>query len=203
MAAALVLVRLDDTVGAQVLTRFVQPGAAEREEVLRTTEKLKMAAIAPYLKMIATSGATDERLRAVEALGRQDAAAAAEALCVVARSADNGQVRMAAVVALGRVDGDLSTYLLRSLLRDDVAADVQLEAASVLGERGVDAAAPVLRKAVASNNVKAARALCKIGDASGSKVYEKMLGSTDLRERIEAAVVLYKLQVRAPLSMGS
>jgi HEAT repeat protein len=201
VAAAIVLLRLDDPAAAPALTRYVKDGAAERAEILEVMERVKVADMAPYLKTIATRGPLEERLHAVKALAVQDAGPATEALSYVARNGADEKLQVAAVHALGTVDGDLSTYLLKSLLKEEATPTVQVEAAAILGERGVDSAAPVLRKAVASNNVKAARALCKIGDPAGAVLYQQMLSSADLSERIEAAIVLYKLQRTAPLSV--
>jgi HEAT repeat protein len=100
------------------------------------------------------------------------------------------------------MNGDLTAYLLKSLLSAEVPSTVRLEAAAQLGDRGVDAADATLRRAVATNDARAARALCQIGDAAGAPIYQQALRSNDLRQRIEAAVVLYKLQSRAPLSMN-
>ncbi|NDD30460.1 MAG: hypothetical protein EB084_19555 [Proteobacteria bacterium] len=200
VACALELARLDDAAGLQALSRFTAPGNPERDEMLRAADRVKLTAVSAALSSIASSGPSDDRTRAVDALGRQGTAASAEALCAIACANADPVLSPLAVQALSRIDSDLSTYLLKGLLAEGMPAAVRLEAAAALGDRGVEAAGPVLRGAHA-DDLRAARALCKIGDPAGSTTYQKMLGSSSLSERLEAAVVLLRLQSKAPLGV--
>lgn len=193
VAAAILMVRLGDRDAAETLRGFVQDGAPEREEAARALEHVTAAEVVPYLQILATHGSDSDRLRAVRALGHYNVGPAAEALSAIARSDAGEALRIAAVEALGGIRGDLATYLLKGLLQDKTPA-VQYAAAALLGDRGVSTAVPVLKQAVAENNVRAARALCKMGDAAGVTVYRQVLTAPDLGERIEAAVVLYRLE---------
>ncbi|MBM3462990.1 MAG: HEAT repeat domain-containing protein, partial [Armatimonadetes bacterium] len=194
VAAAILLVHVGDREAVEVLTRFVQPDAAERDETARALEHVKAREVVPFLQVLATQGADSDRLRAVRALGQIAAGPAAEALGAIARTDADERLRLAAVESLADIHTDLSTYLLKGLLKEGTPEPLQRAAASILGDRGVASALPVLRKAAAENDVRAARALCKMGDASGVDVYRQILTAPDLAERIEAAVVLYRLE---------
>jgi HEAT repeat protein len=193
VAAAVLMVRLDDPAGAAALQKFVAPDAVERAEVLKALESQQAPQFVSYLGTLAENGEEVARVRATVALGKQQNAAAAERLQRLALSTAPMAVRQAAVEALTAMPAEVSTGALHGLLGETLPSGVRYAAAATLGERGDTTAVPVLRQAVAAHDLRAARALCKMGDVGGVELYRQSLKAVDLGERIEAAVVLYRL----------